>query len=557
MFFQVLVQLFQIVGSLVVFLYGMRIMSESIQRLAGDKLQNIVNKITSNRFMAVLIGVAITALIQSSSATTVMVVSFANAALLNLSQAAGVIMGANIGTTITAWIVSQFGFKLQIAAIAIPIMAIALPFMFSKSSKKNDFGLFLIGFGLLFLGLDFLKDSMSFIKENTDFLNGLANYTNLGFLSFIIFVAVGTILTILVQSSSAAMTITLTLVSLGVIDFRIAAFIVLGENIGTTITAYLASIGANVNARRAARFHTLFNLIGVAWMAICYPWFLDLVRILIPNGAHPAEAALFQLSTFHTLFNITNTLLLIWFIPQLTKVVINLVKERPQDSEKIYSLPYISTTIQDTAEINIINAKKEISKMADVVLDMYNTYLKVFENRDNKMGPEVKKVKSQEELTDIMEVEISQYLSCLAQESLNKESASNVNSMIRIVTELESIGDSCYNLMLLLQRRYDKKIKISAEGVREITSLSKLVEDYIHYIKGHLNEHLSKAELEEAYRIEKSIDETRDKIKKSARKRLQAGANVKTILLVLDIIKHLEHIGDFSLNIAQALRRFL
>lgn len=286
--------IFKLLGSLGVFLYGMRVMSDGLQKVAGNKLQSVLNYMTNNRIAAVLTGFIITSLIQSSSATTVMIVSFVNANLLTLTQAIGVIMGANIGTTVTTWIISFIGFKFEISAIALPIVGIGLPFIFSKYKRRRDFGEILIGFGLLFLGLMFMKSSVPDINSNPEVLEFLKHYTDLGFLSFLIFVAVGTVLTIIVQSSSAAMAVTITMAFMGWINFITAAAIVLGENIGTTITTYLASIGTNVNARRAARAHFLFNILGVIWMAFIFQYFTKFILNIAPwnsslhCGIHPS-----------------------------------------------------------------------------------------------------------------------------------------------------------------------------------------------------------------------------------------------------------------------------
>ena len=398
--------LLQIVGSLGVFLYGMRVMSDGIQKTAGDRLQRILSFMTDNRFSAVLTGFLITILVQSSSATTVLVVSFANAGLLNLVQSIGVIMGANIGTTITGWIVAIIGFKVNISAVALPIIGLGLPFLLSKRLNKKEWGEIATGFGLLFLGLDFLKQSVPDIKSNPEILEFLADYTGFGFGSFLIFVLVGTVLTIIVQSSSAAMATTLTMAHFGWIDFQTAAAIVLGENIGTTITAFLASMGADINAKRAARAHTLFNIAGVIWMSVLFKPFIGFIDILVP-GSMDGSGITTHLAMFHTLFNVFNTLLFIWFVPLLAKGVEALVRPKASERPKVYTLKYISTTLQDTPELNVLNAKREIVRMAETVEEMFERVVEVFKHPEEKLGNEVEALSDMEEYTDQMQEEIS------------------------------------------------------------------------------------------------------------------------------------------------------
>ncbi len=547
--------IFTLLGSLGVFLYGMRVMSEGLQKVAGNKMQSVLNFMTKNRFVAVLTGFLITALVQSSSATTVMVVSFVNATLLSLTQAIGVIMGANIGTTVTTWIVSFFGFKFKITAIALPIIGIGLPFIFSKFKRRRDFGEVLIGFGLLFLGLMFLKESVPDIKNNPEVLAFLQNYTDLGFLSFLIFVGVGTLLTVIVQSSSAAMAITVTMAFKGWIDFPTAAAVVLGENIGTTITAYLASLGTSVNARRAARAHFLFNTFGVIWMAIVFRYFTKLILKIAPWDPSVQSNLPLNLSLFHTIFNIMNTLIFISFVPKFARIVEKLVKPKERDEVTEYKLEYISTGLQDTAQMNILNAKNEISKMSDITEKMFQNFLEVFSNPDKKMGTRIEKAKEQEELTDRMQEEISKYLVELSKEELSETNVRNVNAMMRITNELESIGDSCYKLILLARRRHHKHLALHPKANEEVKDYSDLVLKSINLYKNRLNEHLHRKELNAAYDLENEINQARNDLRKTARIRLQKGTNVRSELLYLDIIKNFEHIGDYALNISQALRQ--
>ena len=547
-------RILHILGSLGLFLFGMKLMSDGIQRTAGERLQNILNFMTGNRFSSVLTGFSITALIQSSSATTVMVVSFVNAGLFTLVQAAGVIMGANIGTTVTGWLVAILGFKVNILAIAMLAVAAGIPFLFFKRFARKSWAEMLIGFGILFIGLSLLKDSVPNIRENPEVLRFLAQYTDRGIWSFFLFILVGTLLTVIVQSSSAAMAITLAMAYAGWIDFPTAAAVVLGENIGTTITAFLASLSANTNARRAARIHTIFNILGVVWMAFLFFPFLRLVDMVVPGPMDTATGIPAHLAMFHTLFNIANTLIFIGFVPQLASVSKRLVIKREEISER-YRFPYISGGIQRTPELNVVEAKKEIEKMAGIVEDMFQIFVEVFHSPDKKMKNEVERLKLMEDYTDDMQEEISRYLVQCSGEQVNEVTLGNINAMMRIVSELESIGDSCYNLILLSQRRYDKKMKFDKDAISEIKPYTGLVEQFLKYNRERLNRHLSSIEYEKAVELEKSIDASRDTYKKASRKRLKGGSSVKSELLYLDFLKHLEHIGDHSLNISQALRQ--
>lgn len=552
-----LLSIFTIIGSLGLFLYGMKLMSEGIQKSAGERLQQIMNLMTANRFASVFTGFSITALVQSSSATTVMVVSFVDAGLLTLTQAIGVIMGANIGTTVTGWLVAIIGFKFSISSIALPAVGIGLPLFFIKKLRRKDLGEVFIGFGILFLGLGFLKSGMPDIKNHPEVLQFLTDFTNRGFLSYIIFVLAGTLITFVVQSSSAAMAITLTMAYAGWIDFPTSAAIILGENIGTTITAYIASLSTGVNARRAARAHTLFNLLGVFWMSFLFLPFLGLVNSLVPGnvvGEGSQHLIPSHLAMFHTLFNVSNTALCIGFIPHFAKAVEVLVRPRRGEVPKIYEMRYLSPSMQTTPELYIGYARQEIEKMAEIIEDMFTRFLVVFESPNKKMGDEVEELKDQEDYTDQMQEQLSRFLASIAMDNINAQTAVNINSMVRTVHELESMGDSCYNLILLTQRKYDKRILFPQPALEELQPFNETVLEFIRFIHRHINRHLSSAEMAEALSLEERTDRYRNTLKKSARRRIQNGSDVKAELLYIDIVKHIEHIGDHALNIAEALR---
>lgn len=550
----------QIVGSLGLFLFGMRTMSDGIQKAAGERLQSILNFMTGNRISAVLTGLAITAIIQSSSATTVMVVSFVNAGLLKLVQAVGVIMGANIGTTFTGWVVAILGFKVKISAMALPAIGIGFPLLMIKRLDKQDLGEAIVGFGLLFLGLSFLKNSVPDIKQHPEMLEFLRSITGDGIGPFLLFVATGTILTVIVQSSSAAMAITLTMAHAGWIDFGTSAAIILGENIGTTITAFLASIGTSVNARRASRAHTVFNVFGVLWMMLLFQPFLHVVDRLVPGAVFGPDAAAYipgHLAMFHTLFNITNTIICIFFIPQLTLLVKRMVPEEAvaEEGAQSYHLQYISANLQDTPELYLLTVKRELSKMAGIVNTMFSRFLEVFDHPDRKMGDDVEELKKMEDYTDRMQEEITRFLSACSLDSMNKVSATNVYSMIRITNELESIGDSCFNLIILAERRYKKKLKIDDGAIQDLKPYTELVSEFLRFITDNLNTHLSGDKMAMAVEMETRVNDQRNTLKKGAARRLQSGSEVKQELLYIDIVRHVERIGDHALNIAESLRQ--
>ncbi|MFW6208684.1 MAG: Na/Pi cotransporter family protein [Spirochaetota bacterium] len=551
-----ILQIFEVIGSLGLFLYGMRTMSDGIQKAAGDKLQAILKFMTGNRFAGVATGFGMTAIVQSSSATTVMVVSFVNAGLLSLGQAIGVIMGANIGTTVTGWIVAIFGFKFNISAIALPAIGVGLPLIFWKRLKKSEWGETLVGFGLLFLGLSFLKASVPEIDAHPESLEFVTNLTGFGILSRFLFIIIGTGLTVVLQSSSASMAITLTMAFSGWIDFPNAAAMVLGENIGTTITAMIASIGTDVHARRAATAHMMFNIIGIIWLQFLFFPIIALVDSLVPGSMESQAGITSHLAMFHTTFNVINTLIFINFVNWLERIVKFMVPLPPAEKAQPheYKLDYISYSMQDTPELNLLTAKSEIKKMGEITQQMFSSFVYVFKHPEQKLKSEVEELASKEELTDRMQEELSGFLAHLSMENLKTKSAENVNHLMRIVHELESIGDSCFNLLILSKRRYDKELIISRDALDDLRPYLETVQEYLGFIIKHINQHLSSEEMQQAIALEEEVDRYRNTLQKAARKRIKAGSDVKAELLYMDMVRHIEKIGDHLLNIAQALR---
>ena len=552
MILSIILTTLNILGSLGIFLYGMKVMSEGIQKVAGNRLRSILSYMTQNRFAGVLTGFITTCLVQSSSATTVMVISFVNAGLLTLVQSIGVVMGANIGTTLTGWLVSILGFKFKITTIALPAIGIGLPLIFSKLNNRKNIGEIFVGFGLLFLGLKFLKESVPNIKDNPEILEFLSAYTDLGIISLFLFIAVGVILTIVVQSSSAAMTITITMAFKGWIDFPTAAALVLGENIGTTITAYLASINANYHAKRTARAHMIFNAFGVIWMILSFNIFIQMIDYIVPGSYLEPNNIPIHLSMFHTMFNLINVFLLIWFVPQIASIVKKMIKPTDEEKKAEYKLEYFSTHVQPTPEISLLEAKKEVAYMSSITNQFISEALDAINNGTRDYS--IEKARETEELTDQMQVEITNYLSECTKHELSVESSKNASDMIRIVNELESIGDSTFNLFLICEK-LDNDI-LSLEMKDQISDIYSVVNQFIDWNNSFISNNIKKMssnELNQSIEYENKIDDMRNRFIEESGKRLRNDSDSGSELIFIDIIKHLEHIGDFSLNISQAL----
>ena len=453
-----LINVFSLLGSLALFLYGMKIMSEGLEKFAGERLRAILAAMTKNRVMGVFTGIFITALIQSSSATTVMVVSFVNAGLMSLVQSIGVIMGANIGTTVTAWIISAIGFKVNIAAFAIPLLAIGMPLIFSGNSKRKSIGEFVFGFSFLFMGLSFLQNSATELNMGEMVASMLATLPVDSFGTILLFVLVGAVVTMIVQASAATMAITLMLFDMHIpgFGFEQAAALAMGQNIGTTITAFMASLTANTQARRAALAHMFFNVFGVvAVLCVFYPA-CDAVRWFVTDVLHIKSNDLFLLSAFHTAFNVLNTLILIWFVKQIERFVCRVLPEKGTD-ENLPRLKYISAGLLSTAELSLLEARKEIALMGqrcqrafDLVVSMHGI------EKDDDFNAIFKKVEKYEGITDNMEYEIAHYLQQVADGHLSDEAKRQIQRMLREVDDLESVGDCCYNLARTLSRKRTK-----------------------------------------------------------------------------------------------------
>ncbi len=548
-------QVLLIFGSIGLFLYGMTALSEGLQKAAGGRLQSILNIMTGRKFSAVTTGVVITAIIQSSSTTSVMAVSFVNAGLLQLSQAIWVIMGANIGTTITGWVVATFGFKLSFSGISLPLIGIGFILIVTRKFKKEHVGEVLIGLGLLFLGLDFLKNSVPDITKYPEMLQSLTNFTGKGIFSYLFFILVGILLTILVQSSSAAMAINLAMAYSGWYDFPTAAAIVLGGNLGTTLTAYIASFGTIVDARRTTRANILFNIAGIVWISLIFTPFLKVIDWIVPGdvfGPNAAAVIPFHMTTFHTLYNNFNVIICSFFTPQLVYLSKKLVPEEEEVSSS-YTLRYMRATIQDSPELYLLTVKRELLKMGDIISDMFTRFWRVFSHPDVPLTDEIEIQRNMEILTDQMQEEITSFLSQCRMDGMNKLGAYSLHNMMRITNEMESVADTCLNLMIISERRSKQQITIDEDAVNDLYPYVDLVNQFLRFIRSHLNEYVNSESLAVAVALENEINKTRNALRESASERLQAGGDVKAELLYIDVVRHVEQIGDHCLNIAESL----
>ncbi len=551
-----LFDLLTLLGSLGFFIYGMKIMSESIQRVAGSKMREILSAMTSNRFKGVLTGFVITSLVQSSSATTVLVVSFVNAGLLSLIEAIGVIMGANIGTTVTAWLISIIGFKVKISAYALPIIAVGFPLIFFNRDKLKSWGEVLIGFALLFLGLEFLKDAVPNLQNNPQILEFLANYTDLGFISTIIFVIIGTLITVVVQSSSASMALTLVMANNGWIPFELAAAMVLGENIGTTITANLAALVANFHAKRAAFAHFIFNVFGVVWIiAVLHPVLLLISSVMMSFGsADPftnPESIPISLSVFHSAFNITNTLLLVWFCPLIAKVAIRFVKSKEEENT---GLQYINAGMLSTAELSIEQAKKEIVRFGQMIREMSKFFGQLLDaTKAKKQKKLLKKIQKYEVLTDTLEDEISSYLLQISlDKSLSIDGSEKVAILLSTSNELERIGDIFFQMSKDIDTKMEKGLAFTEKQFNNLYKMLEYVDDALTVMVENINGFPGHGNYEIALKIEDKINGLRDKLRKDQINGSdKKSTNKITGNLYKDIYHLCEKIGDHIISISE------
>lgn len=571
-----ILQIFTLLGALGMFLYGMNLMSSGLQKAAGERLRGFLSAMTSNPLKGVLTGLGITTIIQSSSATTVMVVSFVNAGLLTLAQAIGVIMGANIGTTVTAWMVSWLGFKADISILAVPLMLFGFLFSNSKKDKRKNLGELIVGFSLLFLGLSFMKDSVPDLRETPQVLEFVSTWSSHGFGSVLLFLAFGTILTLVLQSSSATMAITLIMLSMGWIPFNMACAMVLGENIGTTITANIAASVGNTQAKRAAMSHTIFNVFGVAWALILYKPFLQLVGVItenlfgLPNPAAEGfvvtdsnspegTAALYGLSMLHTLFNLTNTLLLVWFTKWIAQAVSWIIRAPKNQEKEVFRLKYISAGPLATPELSVEQAFNEVIHFARISKNGA-TYAQnaINEANTDKFEEYREKLVKYEEISDRIEYEIAAFLNEVSTEEISESTSIKIKSMYKIISELESLGDSGETISRILSRMNIHKKTFDADAIKNLNVMADavyaaydvMIENLIAAHKGEL------INISNAYIAEDRLNSLRNDFRDAVIEKIDNdGKNYQASVYFMDIINAFERMGDFMINVSQDLER--
>ena len=568
-----MIQVLTLLGALGMFLYGMNLMSAGLQKAAGSKMRGFLTAMTSNPFKGVLSGLGITTVIQSSSATTVMTVGFVNAGLLTLSQAVGVIMGANIGTTVTAWLVSLLGFKTDISLFAVPLMAVGFILSLAKSDKRRHISELIVGFSLLFLGLSLMKESVPDLRETPEVLSFIQNWTSYGFGSVLIFLVFGTVLTLVLQSSSATMALTLIMVNMGWIPFEMGAAMVLGENIGTTITANIAAAVGNANARRAALAHTLFNVFGVCWALILFRPFLTLVGATIgwmglPNPmeidnsmtmtADESISTLYGISMLHTLFNLFNTMILIWFVNLIVRIVTMVIKDKKSAEEDSVKLKFIDAGPLSTAELAVGQARSEVIHFAEISRRIVEFVRRAVNAKSDKEFEDMRqRLVKYEEISDRIEYEIAQFLNALPEDSISEETRTETKRMYKIIGELESLGDSGESIGRILMRRNSHEKVFTAEQKAKLETLLVAIDKAYGVMIDNLKaEKLEPIGLRMATDCEIEINDIRNAIREEEIHQIETdGANYQSSVYYLDTISELERMGDFIINISQALEK--
>ncbi len=550
-----------VLGGLGLFLFGMKIMSEALQKATGEKLRNILYRVTNNRFLGLLTGLGITAIIQSSSATTVMLVSFVNAGLINLTQSVGIILGANIGTTVTGWLVALLGFKIQIASFALPAIAIGFFMRFLNNEKFEEWGEVILGFGLLFLGLDIMNSAVKDLRGSAAVMN-LMSMVGAGTLpSAILVVLIGTAVTMVVQSSSATVAMTMALAVNGLIDFYTCCALVLGENIGTTITAYLASLGASTTARRAARVHMLFNVFGVTWVLACFHWFfVPFIDWLVPGdpfspvAAERSKVIADHMAAFHTVFNVTNAIIFLPFVGVLANIATRLVPEKKGAIKaEEFHLKFIASPLLSTPAININQARLETQRMVGITIEMFDMVMGVFGKPGEKLGERVEMIQGRENTIDMLEKDISVYLVKVSQDSISQDQSYEISMLLHAVNDCERIGDHCENLLKLIRRKYDGKLEFSDRAVEEIIDISSKVRELLKLIFDSMMK-ANTGIMPTANVLENRINELRKELRTTHIGRLSDGAcDVPSGLVFIDMLTSFEKIGDHAFNIAEGI----
>ena len=548
-----------LIGALGMFIFGMKIMSEGLQKAAGSRLRNMLGAITSNRIKGVFTGLGITSIVQSSSVTTVMVVSFVNAGLMTLRQSVGVMMGANIGTTMTAWLILVFGFKVSISSYALVLIAFGAPMLFFTKGKAKIWASAIIGFALLFMGLGELKDAVPNLGVDSGLVQFFVEYRDSGLLGTLMFIGLGTLATVVIQSSSAAMALTMTMVAGGVIPFEVAAAMILGENIGTTITAQFAALIGNVHAKRAARIHALFNIVGVFWMILVFQWFLSGIGFFMEEftGQNPfnsPEAANVGIAIFHTVFNVVNVIILIWFTPWLVRMAERSVKSRGTEDEEFH-LDYIGSGMMGTPDLSILEAKKEVAKFGEITSRM-SSFTQTLLTETNKKAKSklFEKVAKYEEITDRVEVEVATYLAKVSEGEMSEETAERVRAMNSIVNDLERIGDIFYQMSKAIERKDEHKIWFIPEQRTSLMEMFKLVDKAFETMIDNLRADWSQVKLDPAQAIEHEINHKRDEMRKEHLRNVgKRDFNMQSGMIFNNLFSSCEKVGDHIINVTEAI----
>lgn len=549
--------IFKLLGALGLLIYGMKAMSDALQKMAGPQLRHVLSRITTNRFTGMLSGAFVTCAVQSSSATTVMTVSFVSAGLLTLAQAISVIMGANIGTTLTAWIMS-LGYSVDLTTVVYPAFFIGILLIYT--SRHRIVGDFLYGIAFMFLSLVMLSTAGKEmdLEHNASVVNFFSSFDTGSYLTIIIFLLIGTIITCIVQSSAAVMAITILLCSTGVLPIYLGIALVMGENIGTTATANLAALGANLQARRAALAHLLFNVFGVIWvLCVFYPFVDTICSIVGYDPTQSGQRVLLPvvLSMFHTCFNVTNTAILIGFIPQMEKVVCRLLPEKAgEDADDEFRLQYIQANLVQTPEISVLQAQKETARFAQYVQQMFGIVRNML---NEKNGKEIKryydKINHQEEITDKMETEIANYLGHVSNDHLSDVTKIKVRQMLREISELESIGDACHNLARTLYRRHESGYNFTPAIYAKLNDMMTLTDQALSQMNTVMTGHSSDHDISDTYRIESDINEMRHQLKKDNIRAVDEHEYDYAIgTMYNDLVNECEKLGDYVVNVVQA-----
>ena len=553
---------FKIIGSLALLIYGMKVMSEALQKMAGSQLRHILATMTKNRFTGMLTGMFVTCSVQSSSATTVMTVSFVNAGLLTLAQAISVIMGANIGTTLTAWIMS-LGYNVDLTSVVFPAFFLGIILIYSKS--KRYIGDFLFGIAFLFFSLVLLSGAGKELdlEHNPDVINFFSSFDVKSHFTILIFLAIGTIITCVVQSSAAVMAITILLCSTGVLPIYLGIALVMGENIGTTATANLAALGANAQARRAALAHLVFNVIGVIWILCLFYPFVDMVCSFV--GYDPDDHSLTTqqlakrlpiiLAAFHTAFNVTNTFVLIWFIPQIERLVCHIIKPKTQEDEEEFRLQYIGgNTIMKTPELSVLEAQKEIQHFAQRVHRMFGFVRELLATTDDSsFAKQYKRIEKYEAITDNMEIEIAKYLDGVSDAHLSDDTKAKIRAMLREISELESIGDSCYNIARTINRKIQGKEDFTEPQYEHLHQMFELTDDSLSQMNVLLLGRKDNFDVNRSYNIENEINNYRNQLKSQNINDVNNHEYTYAIgTMYMDIVSECEKLGDYVINVVEA-----